>query len=705
MIFLDNSKLNRKPSFLKSRSLQINILIAFVNLLVVTVLFIVIYTYYSNTNTILKLSDDLIRQITETIIEKTTQYLMPASILVEISSRIAEKQTFSSPDIVQFESYTIGALAFYNHPSIYMGDERGNFLGLRKFSDGTIHTQVIDRTVTPTTETVEHRDQVGNVTKVDVSMDVQFDPRVRPWYKGAKETRKQYWTDMYIFFASQKPGITASYPVIDKNGQFVGAFGMDIELEEVSNFLQTQKIGESGITFIVNGKNEIVAYPDLSRIVKKEGEGFRPTYINELGVDWIIDAFHEYEKTGSRKFEFKSNGKRYIGSFTSFPETFGKDWKIGLIVPEDYFLGAIKKTNVISLLISLAILFVAILSARALARSISRPIELLTEETKKIKDLQLNEKVDIQSPVREIQLMSEALSAMKTGLQAFEKYVPAGLVRQLIQTGEEARLGGQKRELTVLFSDVAGFTTISEGMPPEDLMLHLSEYFEELTRIVIAQKGTIDKYIGDAIMAFWGAPIWDVNHAFNACRAALLCQKKLQELNKKWEGSGKISLPTRIGIHTGETVVGNIGSTERMNYSVLGDSVNLANRLEGVNKLYGTQIIVSQATYERVSNNFVFRLLDIVAVKGKKQGIRIYELVCERESDIAQEAEKRCEEFAEGFQAYLRQDWDLALKIFVGIGHKSPADKVAGLYIQRCKEFQKNGTGPDWEGTVYLETK
>lgn len=705
MISHKTSKLYSQLSFLKSRTLQTSILTAFVSLLVITALSIIGYTYYNNTLTILELSDGLIHQTTQTVIEKTTNYLMPADILVEISARIAKEEALSLTNPAQLESYIIGILGFYDHPSIYLGDEQGNFLGLRKLPDGTIRTQIINRMSTPPIETVKDRDLTGRIVKVETSTDIQYDPRIRPWYLGAREARKSYWTDMYIFVPYQTPGITASYPVIDKNGQFFGVFGLDIELDEISNFLQTQKVGKTGITFIIDENNEIVAYPDLSCIVKKEGEIFRPARIDELGVDWITAAFQEHKKTGAYKFVFEIQGKRYIGSFTSFPKTFGKNWKIALVVPEDDFIGTVKETNQVTLLISLAILFIAIIFARFLSRSVSKPIVLLTEETKKIKDFQLEEKIKIRSHIWEIQLMSEALSTMKRGLQAFGKYVPAGLVRQLIQTGEEARLGGQRRELTIFFSDVVGFTTISEGMLPEELMLHLSEYFEELTNIIIEQKGTVDKYIGDAIMAFWGAPVWNVDHAFYACRTALLCQKKLQELNKKWEGEGKVPLPTRIGIHTGETVVGNIGSTERMNYSVLGDSVNLASRLEGVNKIYGTEIIVSQTTYGKVSDKFLFRPLDLVAVKGKRQGIKIYELVCEMERDLPPETTRLYEEFTRGFNAYLKQDWDHALEIFMTIHHSFPSDPLTHLYIERCREFRKNTPGPGWDGIFYLKTK
>jgi adenylate cyclase len=167
-------------------------------------------------------------------------------------------------------------------------------------------------------------------------------------------------------------------------------------------------------------------------------------------------------------------------------------------------------------------------------------------------------------------------------------------------------------------------------MSAEQLMVHLSEYLDELTRIIMHYGGTVDKYIGDAIMAFWGAPLWQEDHAILACRAALKCQKKISSLNLEWKEKELPPLNTRIGLNTGDTIVGNMGSTDRMNFSAIGDTVNLASRLEGVNKYYGTSIMVSESTYKQAKNYFIFRYTDKVKVKGKKQAIKIFELIAEK---------------------------------------------------------------------------
>jgi adenylate cyclase len=652
------------------------------------------------------MADNLISQVTIATIEKATNYLTPLSRTVELSANISKAGALSLTDNRRLEGYTLEVLKSYPQTSMfYLGDEHGNFLLARRLADGTIATNMVNRKTSPPTEIWKYRDTSFNIVKAVKSTAVKYDPRIRRWYEGAKKSKSLYWTDLYIFFHGGKAGISAAFPVTSPNGKFFGVFGLDIDLDEISHFLKNLKIGRTGVAFIFNHKNEVVAYPDISRIVKEENGELRPVYVEELGIPSITASFRECQQQGKNKCVIKAEGKRYIASFQDFPKSFRAQWKVGVVVPEDDFVGPAKEEMRVLLLIYVGILIISVILAMLISRGISKPIRLLTAETEKIKNFLLDDKITIKSYIREIQLMSNAISAMKSGLQAFRKYVPAELVRQLIATGEEAHLGGHKRELTVFFSDISGFTTIAEGMAPEELMLHLSEYFDELTQILIDQKGTVDKYIGDGIMAFWGAPVLDDDHAFHACNAALICQERLKDLNQKWADAGKSPFATRIGISTGATVVGNVGSSERINYTVMGDNVNLASRLEGVNKLYGTQIIVSRATYETVSDKFWFRPLDIVAVKGKKAETIIYELMMRKGEGDTDRTAELCGEFAKGFKAYLAQDWEGAIEIFNSLSTRFPEDFPTDFYLSRCRQYQAHPPEADWQGIIFLESK
>jgi adenylate cyclase len=207
--------------------------------------------------------------------------------------------------------------------------------------------------------------------------------------------------------------------------------------------------------------------------------------------------------------------------------------------------------------------------------------------------------------------------------------------------------------------------------------------------------------VGDGLLAFWGAPSSNPNHAYYACYAALRCRNKVAELNQRWHKAGKPTFPTRMGIHTGNTLVGNMGSVDRMNYTVLGDSVNLASRLESINDIYGTEIIISAATYHKVVDKFHFRPVDIVTVRGKQQGVLLYELVGEIDNTPPEKMDL-CRAFTRGFDAYLAQDWDAAVQIFQYLSQKYPADSASQIYLTRCTALQINPPDPDWKPIIHL---
>lgn len=681
-------------------------MMVFVGLLLLTAIPIVVYMHYRNTDTLLELADELMMRLSSSIIEKTTNYLMPASNMAEMSARLAEFDHFSLTEDPALENYAITVLQTYPQLAMFnMADEQGNFVMPKRMPDGSIATKIIARDATPPSVTWKYRDVQGKLTHTETSTDLDYDPRERPWYRGAKDVNGHYWTDMYILFTDQVPGITTSFPITDSEGQSLGVFGLDIELGSMSAFLDTLKAGSHGVAFIFNQKDEVVAYPDAAQLVQGGSGTLRPTLVQELREPHVNQCLEMYRTSGASRFTFSSNGERYLGSVVDFPESFGKEWKIGMVVPQDDFIGSLRDTARHTLFIALAILVASVLLARVLARSISQPITLLAEEARQIQNFRLDHSIDLTSSIKEIQELRDALVSMKIGLSAFRKYVPATLVQQLIQTGEAARLGGHEEQLTIFFSDIANFTSLSESLPPEALMVHLSAYLDEMTQIVIQHGGTVDKYIGDAVMAFWGAPMPEANHAQLACRAALDCQQRVHDLNTRWVSENKLPLPTRIGIHTGNVVVGNIGSSERMNYSVLGDAVNVASRLEGASKVYGTRIIVSEATYAQTATRFAFRPLDRVAVLGRKQGIMIYELVGDPEGQLPEGAKELCDGFSRGLDAYFRRDWKAALRTFTELGKAFPDDAPTALFLQRCQVLIAQPPVADWDGVTRLESK
>jgi len=285
----------------------------------------------------------------------------------------------------------------------------------------------------------------------------------------------------------------------------------------------------------------------------------------------------------------------------------------------------------------------------------------------------------------------------------FSKYVSPAVVDELLKDAENLKLGGRKEHMSVFFSDVRGFTTISEKLPPEELSRVLNLYLTPMTELVFKNKGTLDKYIGDAIMAFFGAPIKGNSHAKDACRCALQNLEKLKELQKEFEAQGLPHIDIGIGINTGAMSVGNMGSNIVQNYTVMGDSVNLAARLEGINKEYGTRIIISQFTFDEAKEDFTAREIDRVRVKGKLEPVRIFELICEGEA--TDKVAENLKLFAQGYTLYHQKQFGDAQEYFKKAFAVTQNDPVSELYIERCQDYLNSAPPEDWDGVFVMKTK
>lgn len=285
---------------------------------------------------------------------------------------------------------------------------------------------------------------------------------------------------------------------------------------------------------------------------------------------------------------------------------------------------------------------------------------------------------------------------------AFQFYLTASVINEMLKDPSKLKLGGDKKRLSVLFSDIRGFTTVSESLTPEELVHLLNEYLTAMTDIVFKYDGLLDKYMGDAIMAVYGAPLDQPDHAERACRTALDMMDKLHELQKKWSGEGKPVLNIGVGVNSGDMVVGNMGSQMRFDYTVMGDSVNLGSRLEGINKEYGTNIVISEFTYEEVKEKLVCRELDSVRVKGKHLPVKIYELLGDKKD--APKWEPLIRAFDAALTSYKEGRWDEAIAGFRKVQEIRPGDPPAGLYIGRCEALKAHPPEGAWDG-VFTMTK
>lgn len=596
--------------------------------------------------------------------------------------------------------------------------------------------------------------------KIDYSNKISlsstsYDPRQRPWYKlavtefnEAKTSGRQNnptWTPAYVFYSDETPGLTCSYALGSNTIEHI--YCVDIGIIDISTkYLAKLQIGKNGKVFIINETGEIIAYnpytmkiedpvkqqqmvkEELSKLITQIPKYDKDDAKKIIGYDFkltsIMNSPNElyktaFEKSGLyqplksddgksgiaeiklpevKRFQFNFNGINYICSFSPFPKDSVFKWFVGIVIPENDFMEITKKNTYIIIIVSLITLCLSFIVGLFISNSITHELKSLAEETEKIREFNLDNPVRIDSRLVEIHQMGESFYNMELGLRSFSKYVPSEIVRFLIQSGKEAELGGENKVLSVCFSDIADFTTISESLPANRLVTDLGDYLSEMSSIVLKNGGTIDKYIGDAIMAFWNAPMDCSDHAFHACKAAIESHARLDELRKtKWKEEQMPLFKARFGINTGELVVGNMGSDRRMNYTVLGDAVNLASRLEGINKMYNTFIICSEFTYDLVKDRIACRILDVVRVKGKTKPVAIYEVLTFKEN-LSDEMGLFIKEYSDGLNCYMNRQFNDALKIFTGLQMQQPGDTPSRLLKDRCQKYLINPPGSGWDG-------
>lgn len=283
--------------------------------------------------------------------------------------------------------------------------------------------------------------------------------------------------------------------------------------------------------------------------------------------------------------------------------------------------------------------------------------------------------------------------------QAFSQYVMPALIEEILKDPSKLKLGGDKRYITIMFSDIRGFTTLSEKLSPEQLVEVMNMYLTRMTDIILENRGTVDKYIGDAIMAFWGAPIPEPEQKRLAVRTAIEMKHALVEVNKDLKDRGLPAIDIGVGINSGDVIVGNMGSDKRFNYTALGDHVNLASRLEGLNKFYHSNIIISEFVYDDVADMFVCRDLDLVKVKGKTQPVKIFEVLLKKDKVV----DKKLQFYNKGLDLYRKGKFEEA-ELYFKRCLDVEEDSLCRLYIERCEHFMKHPP-VKWDGVTAMTEK
>jgi adenylate cyclase len=702
-----NTIAKRTPASTNIR-LRPSIVLLFVILVVPIFTTMLWFTYTTNDKMTRSNAKDLMERFRFEAVANTRNLLNPIETLVGAAATLGstqpafyrdDKSWVYLKDILQ-HSETIS--------STYVGFEDGTFrmlmrtpVGLRIQdkpvpADSAFGYRWLDRSIQASSSVVFDKfifQNAENAVLASSQALATYDPRQRDWYKDAAISKKVTMSQPYVFSASGLPGITIAAPFYT-DGKIAGVVGADITLDNLSQFLANRVVSPGAMSLIIDEHDKVIANSNLKEQSKRIAGKVNLKHVGALDSDLPALAMVQQSKAASKEnftFVHPATSEEYAASFSSFSSDVDKRWQVLILAPLDDFSGPLKENNRRLLVFGTLAIILQIMFIYFLSRLIAKPLERLEKKVNDVRELSTSSQNEvIESPIREIASLSRAVDTLDHAVRSFAAFVPVGLVKHLIESDQQLQLGGQSRFLTIMFCDVEAFSTLAESSPSHELLMRISAYLEAVTLSVNEEQGTIDKFIGDAAMAFWGAPAELADHAWHACAAAVRISRRMEILNAKWVADGLAPLQIRIGIHCDAVMVGNIGSKHRMSYTVMGDAVNLTSRLEGINKDYGTQICVSHAIYREVGERLHLRPIDEVTVKGRRATMQIYELLGINNShdvgntlEVNSEITEQCKITRLAYLAYTNKNWQLAYQWYQTLLKRYPNDGLAASMIQR----------------------
>jgi len=678
----------------------------FIGLSIPILIFILIYNYSKNSAAIVSALNDAVIQTSQAGVERTRDLIesteSPLRFLAELAT--ADPGYFRTE---QSRDLLYRALTSAAHiDAVYVSFDDGYHRVVtridedRRRSDPAIpraanwHSSYIDE-ITYGLRRTRHRKffdiwphQVG-----EYNVATEVDIRLLPGYQAAKITRTLAVTEPSINPDTGFPIISLRVPFF-KGVDFLGCASANITVDVLSRFLDKHRTSARSITLVADRNNgKIIAFPDKQKGVRVENDKLKIATLADIDDLDVREAHRQHARAGSDSFVFQSptNGEDLIAAFANFPDGFGQPWQVITMTPIDDFVGTLKATNRLMMVVIIILTMVELFFIYFASSRLSRPVENVSRQLQAIESLNFDTPARAPSNIREIARLESAASLLRTSLKSFSSFVPLDVVRQLIKSGIPLTLGVEPRFLTVFFSDLENFSSHSERLAPADLLIQISTYLEEVSGAISEEGGTVDKFIGDGVMAFWNAPVQRPDHVLRACAGALRAARRMERVNDTWEAEGRPRIRIRIGLNCANVLVGNVGSSTRLSYTALGDGVNVAARLEGINKLFGTTICISDSIYDQVKAEILARPLKRVQVKGRKTEFMIYELLALRGSD---DPELRIRERDEQLSAMTWKasqlmesgDFPAAENAYRTILESFPGDPVAKLMLKDCAE-------------------
>ncbi len=520
-----------------------------------------------------------------------------------------------------------------------------------------------------------------------------YDPRTKPWFQKAAASRDLVWSPPYEFNEGRR-GITASRALRRADGVVQGVFTADFFLDDIAAFLRELARDQKGRAFVLSLEGDVLASPnapgdeDLVRVLRRFAEADAERRLRVRAGEPVMDRV-------------TVEGHGFVVGVAAVDVEGGLRCFAALVAREsDIYASAFRTLGRVLGITGLAVAL-AVAAGWIAASRLATPLRTLSDGLERIGRFDLSHTPHPESDVREIQTVGDAAARMAMSLRSFSRYVPVEIVRDLVASGREAALGGETREVTIFFSDIVGFTAMSENQPPEAVVRALGVYLDGVTRQIAHTGGTIDKFIGDGVVAFFNAPHDLPGHPARACAAAIAVNAWIASTAGQPPPALDVSgFRTRIGLHTGEVLVGNIGTPERFSYTMIGDAANLASRLEALNKLYGTSRIASNHVRQAAGEAFAWRMLDCVAVAGRAGNVVVHELLGWRES-IPADVLKAIADYEQALALYGQGRFAEAALAFQALAARDPAARAMAA---RSTELARNPP-VRWTGVFAHETK
>jgi class 3 adenylate cyclase/ABC-type nitrate/sulfonate/bicarbonate transport system substrate-binding protein len=677
----------------------------FIGLSIPILIFILIYNYNKNSAGMVSILNDAVVQTSQAAVERTQDLIenteSPLRFLAEVAAADPNYfRTEPSRDLL-YRALTSAA----HIDAVYVSFEDGYHRVVtridedRRHADPRIpltanwHSSYIDA-ITFALSRIRHRQffdiwphQVG-----EYNVGTDTDMRRLPGYQAAKITRTLAVTEPSINPDTGFPVLSLRFPIF-QGVEFLGCTSANITMDVLSRFLDKHRTSTRSTTLVADRNNgKIIAFPEKQKGVRLENGALKIATLTDIDDPEVREAHRQHALAGADSLVFRSptNGEDLIAAFANFPDGFGQPWQVITLTPIDDFVGTLKATNrlmmaIIIVLTAIELFFIYFASSR-----LSRPVENVSRQLQAIESLQFDVPASRPSNIREIARLESAASLLRTSLKSFSSFVPLDVVRQLIKSGIPLTLGVEPRFLTVFFSDLENFSSHSETLAPADLLVQISTYLEEVSSAISDEGGTVDKFIGDGVMAFWNAPVQRPDHVLRACAGALRAARRMERINDAWETEGRPRIRIRIGLNCATVLVGNVGSSTRLSYTALGDGVNVAARLEGINKLFGTTICISDSIFEHARAEILARPLKRVQVKGRKTKFMIYELLALRASDdpalrVRDRDEQLCAMTWQASEHIEAGDFAAAERAYRAILDNFPSDPVAKFMLENCE--------------------